>query len=171
MQLHLAPLVRFLPPSVFFKWKALTSLLILLLKYKSEKEYFFQLSESIRLDKLWNCYLAIILSLVHGKNHLRRHPVRRPNKTVGRTRDTGRAEVGQLDVTRICYQNIASFYVPKIVNSWLKNGEDILSFLPLSFVLRQFLFSIRREIARNPRWIKKVSNTTQRWVNGCMRIN
>ena len=94
----------------------MTSLLILLLKYKSEKEYFFKLSESIRLDKPLNCYLAIILSLVHGKNHLRRHPVRRPDKTVGRTRDTGRAEVGQLNVTRICYQNIASFYVPKIIN-------------------------------------------------------
>ena len=101
-------------PFFFLNEKLLAPCLFYFWNINLKKVFFFQLSESIRLDKLLNCYLAIILSLVHGKNHLRRHPVRRPNKTVGRTRDTGRAEVGQLDVTRICYQNIASFYVPKV---------------------------------------------------------
>ncbi len=72
--------------------------------------------ESTSESESYNSYLAIILSLVHGKNDLRRHPVRRADKTVGWTRNTGRTEVGQLDVTRICYQNIASFYIP-VINS------------------------------------------------------
>ena len=57
-------------------------------------------------------HLAGVLPLVHRQDHLGRHPVRCPHETVGRRRDGGRAEVGQLDDAAVGQQDVARLDVP-----------------------------------------------------------
>ena len=57
-------------------------------------------------------HLAVILALVHGEDHLGRHPVRRPHEAVGRTRDGRGPEVRQLDVAGVGEENVASLDIP-----------------------------------------------------------
>ena len=55
---------------------------------------------------------ALILTLVHGKDHLWRHPVRSSHKTIGRAGNGCRAEIRQFDVANICEKNVPRLDVP-----------------------------------------------------------
>ena len=55
--------------------------------------------------------LTVVLTLVHGKDHLGGHPVGRPHEAVGGTGDGRGAEVGQLDVTGVSEEDVAGLDV------------------------------------------------------------
>ena len=62
--------------------------------------------------------LAVVLALVHGEDHLWRHPVGSSHKTVGRARNGGGSEIREFDVTRVSQQDVASLDVPEILKTY-----------------------------------------------------
>ena len=62
--------------------------------------------------------LAVVLALVHGEDHLWRHPVRCSHKTVGRARNRGGSEIREFDVTRVSQQDVTSLDVPEKLKTY-----------------------------------------------------
>ena len=59
-----------------------------------------------------NVHFAVVLSLVHGEDHLGRHPVRSSDERVGRREHGGRTKIRQFHRAAFRQQNITGFYVP-----------------------------------------------------------
>ena len=62
--------------------------------------------------------LAVVLTLVHGEDDLRRHPVRCSHKTVGWARNSSRSEIRKFDVASVSQQDVTSLDVPEKLKTY-----------------------------------------------------